>query len=195
MCCHAPRPAFPTSAEDILRYVEHKLGYFPSPRACTELTKNSNPFRVIMSFGNNIPTQPWWVESVIILHARDFYQRLEPPKPSWKFPKRPSSSTAHLTSSTLYYQNVRGLQTKLLDLWISAACICVTETWFDSCIFNSKFLGGYSIFRWGKLTGVLVAVKQHVLFISITLLSTRLYDAITEGISPLNCVLFIISYA
>ncbi|XP_043471602.1 uncharacterized protein LOC122504518 [Leptopilina heterotoma] len=86
---------------------------------------------------------------------------------------------------SLFYQNVRGVRTKLQDLRVSVRsadydCIVLTETWLNDCIDTQELsFDNYDVFRFDRnvLTGegsrgggVLVAVKRHL---NAVLLSTN----------------------
>jgi hypothetical protein len=77
---------------------------------------------------------------------------------------------------TLYYQNVRGLRTKIYDLYTASlfvdhGCICLTETWTNNTIFNSElFCDDFIVYRCDRSPktsdkndggGVLIAVNKQ----------------------------------
>ena len=108
---------------------------------------------------------------------------------------------------TLFYQNVRGLRTKLSDFKLSALAfqhhvICISETWLDDRILDSELLEGYSVFRCdrdcvalGKTTGggALIAVKSPLRAEIIFSSSSSSYDSVTIRVLPPNVCPFIIS--
>lgn len=68
-----------------------------------------------------------------------------------------SSATRHSDdlhqNLRIYYQNVRGLRTKIDDFYLAVGekeydVIVLTETWLDECIFSSQLFGNnFSVFR------------------------------------------------
>ncbi|XP_062703999.1 uncharacterized protein LOC134286403 [Aedes albopictus] len=77
----------------------------------------------------------------------------------------------------IYYQNVRGLRTKIEDFFLTVSeldydVIVLTETWLDDRVFSSQLFGAdYSVFRTDRSAhnsnksrggGVLIAVSSHL---------------------------------
>jgi hypothetical protein len=63
------------------------------------------------------------------------------------------SSTQSVNSLDIYYQNVRGLRTKQIELYdnvwsMDHKIICLTEAWLnDMCYDHNLFPDGYTAFR------------------------------------------------
>ncbi|XP_043471434.1 uncharacterized protein LOC122507201 [Leptopilina heterotoma] len=103
------------------------------------------------------------------------YQHISHTHDSQTHPTRPSDGVLHSSSFEIYYQNVRGLRTKLLTLRksipVNSAVVFVfTETWLHSSI-NSNELGfkNFTIYRCDRSSltssslrggGVLIAVNN-----------------------------------
>lgn len=82
-----------------------------------------------------------------------------------------------MTNLTVYYQNVRGLRTKLCELLKATSIshydiICITETWLQPAIHDGEVLDPtYNIYRRDRNQatsgcqrggGVLIATKRHI---------------------------------
>lgn len=84
----------------------------------------------------------------------------------------------------LYYQNTRGLNTKLTGLYAAALAmdydiIILTETWLKNGVYDGEiFDSRYNVFRQDRAVkrggGVLIAVTNHIVAIKV--------DFVVEGI-------------
>ena len=107
----------------------------------------------------------------------------------------------------LFYQNVRGLRTKLGAFNLSALAqqhhaICISETWLDDAILYSELPEGYSTFRCDrdrdasrKSTGggVLIAIKDSLPAELVFSSSGFPFDCVALRVSPPNFLPFIVS--
>jgi hypothetical protein len=86
-----------------------------------------------------------------------------------------TSDTVHMKCFVIYYQNVRGLRAKRLEVYDNVcsadrSIICLTETWLNRlCYDHSLFPDCYTVFRsdrdYAKKThggGVLIAISSFV---------------------------------
>lgn len=84
----------------------------------------------------------------------------------------------------IFYQNVRGLKTKLTELYTkslcsNSSCICLTETWLDETVLDSElFCNNFIVYRCDRSVynseksrggGVLIAAEKSISSIKITL--------------------------
>ena len=84
----------------------------------------------------------------------------------------------------VYYQNVRGLNTKLSEFYINMNLatydiVILTETWLTPLITdNMLFPSDYTIFRKDRLVkkggGILIALKNHIKAIEIIPTKTKI---------------------
>lgn len=89
----------------------------------------------------------------------------------------PLNLSVKLSKLLVYYQNVRGLNSKTKEFYLSSSAsdydvICLTETWLNTSVFDAElFNPNYTVYRVdrspansskSKAGGVLIAVKSHI---------------------------------